>query len=226
VRCGRDITRVTFTLYRLPGDDTPLRTIVSHPAALTQCSRFIRQGGLATEAGSSTAAACATVAQRGQPGSAALAAPGAGELYGLVAAATEMEDTRGAMTRFVKVGREAPPQTGRDRTAFIIQPPQDQPGGWCSSAELLARAEATHRHHLAAARDALGNMFTWSCEATRRRRPAAIHDEPDTAGETIRSSSFPRTRRPTARSRDYDGLRAYRACWAWRPFRGAAEPGA
>ena len=155
---AEQITPITFNLFRLPGDDSPLRTVVSHPAALTQCARFLKHAGVEAEVSPSTAAACAEVAERGEAGVGALAAPGAGELYGLAAAATEAEDVRGAMTRFVKVGRQAPPQTGRDRTAFIIQPPQDQPGGLV----MILQSFSLRGVNLTAitsrpARDALGN---------------------------------------------------------------------
>jgi len=214
---AEQITRVTFTLYRLPGDETPLGTVVSHPAALTQCARFLRQAGVATEASPSTAAACASVAEKAVPGTAALAAPGAGEIYGLVPAATELEDTRGAMTRFVKVGRESPPQTGRDRTAFIIQPPADQPGGLV----MILQSFSLRGVNLTAitsrpARDALGNYwFYLECEGHIADDDLrAITMSLLTAGETIRFlGSFPEdpARPEPSRSRDYgSAYRAYR----------------
>ncbi|MEQ8833505.1 MAG: prephenate dehydratase [Miltoncostaeaceae bacterium] len=213
---GEQITVVTFSLYRLPGDETPVTTVMSHPAALTQCARFISHVGAATEASHSTAAACASVADRAEPGAAAIAAPGAGEEYGLVTTATELEDARGAMTRFVKVGRTAPPQTGRDRTAFVIQPPQDRPGGL---AQILQRF-SLHEVNLTAitsrpARDALGNYwFYLECEGhIADDSLRAITMDLLTAGESIRFlGSFPEdpVRPDSDRPRDYgEAYRAY-----------------
>lgn len=214
---GEQITRVSFDLFRLPGDDAPLRTVVSHPAGLTQCARFLRVAGVETRISSSTAAACAEVAERAEPGSAALAAPGAGEGYGLVSAAGQVEDSPGAMTRFVKVGREAPPQTGRDRTAFIIQPPQDQPGGLV----MILQGFSLRGVNLTAitsrpARDALGNYwFYLECEGHIADDDLrAITMSLLTAGEAIRFlGSFPEdpARPEPARPRDYgSAYRAYR----------------
>lgn len=214
---GEQITRVTFDLFRLPGDDSPLATVISHPAGLTQCARFLRVAGVDTEPSPSTAAACAEVAERGTPGVAALAAPGAGQVYGLVPVADGVEDSPGATTRFVRVGREAPPQTGRDRTAFIIQPPQDQPGGLV----LILQGFSLRGVNLTAitsrpARDALGNYwFYLECEGHIADDDLrAITMSLLTAGESIRFlGSFPEdpSRPEPARSRDYgSAYRAYR----------------
>jgi prephenate dehydratase len=214
---AEQISEVSFTLFRLPGDGSPLREIVSHPAALTQCARFIAHTGAETRASASTAAACAEVAEQAQPGAGALAAPGAGETYGLVAAVSGVEDARGAMTRFVKVGRESPPQTGRDRTAFIIQPPQDQPGGLV----MILQSFSLRGVNLTAitsrpARDALGNYwFYLECEGHIADDDLrAITMSLLTAGETIRFlGSFPEdpARPDPAGSRDYgSAYRAYR----------------
>jgi prephenate dehydratase len=214
---AEQISRISFTLFRLDGDESPLQTVISHPAALTQCARFVRQVGARTEVSTSTAAACAEVAERAEPGTGALAAPGAGETYGLVPAATAVEDTPGAMTRFVKVAREAPPQTGRDRTAFIIQPPADQPGGLV----MILQSFSLRGVNLTAitsrpARDALGNYwFYLECEGHIADDDLrAITMSLLTAGESIRFlGSFPEdpTRPEPARSRDYgSAYRAYR----------------
>ncbi|HMM49726.1 MAG TPA: prephenate dehydratase [Miltoncostaeaceae bacterium] len=215
---GEQIIRVSFTLYRLPDDRSPLMGVVSHPAALTQCARYLRQVGVSTEASSSTAAACAQIAEGALTGMGALAAPGAGELYGLVPALTEVEDVRGALTRFVRVGREAPPQTGRDRTAFIIQPPQDQPGGLV---EILQNFSLRGVNLTAItsrpARDALGNYwFYLECEGHIADDDLrAITMSLLSAGETIRFlGAFPEdpSRPEPARPRAYgEAYRAYRA---------------
>lgn len=214
---AEQINEISFTLYRLPGDDAPLREVVSHPAALSQCARFIAHAGVSTRSSASTAAACAELAEHERPGLGALAAPGAGETYGLEAAMPGVEDRSGAMTRFVRVGRQAPPQTGRDRTAFIIQPPQDQPGGLV----MILQGFSLRGVNLTAitsrpARDALGNYwFYLECEGHIADDDLrSITMSLLTAGETIRFlGSFPEdpTRPDPARSRDYgSAYRAYR----------------
>lgn len=209
------IIPVTFNLYRLPGDTAPLTTVVSHPAALTQCSRFLRHAGVRTEAAPSTAAACAQVAEAKEPGRAAIAGPGAGELVGLEAVSTQLEDNLGAVTRFVRVGHECPPPTGRDRTAFIIQPPQDQPGGLVQ----ILQAFSLRGVNLTAitsrpARDALGSYwFYLECEGHIADDDLrAITMSLLTAGETIRFlGSFPEDPARGAPTRGSEYGTAYRA---------------
>jgi len=211
------IIEVTFNLFRLPGDDTPLRTVLSHPAALTQCSRFLRHTGVTTEVSPSTAAACNDVAEAAIPGTGALAAPGAGEPYGLVSVSHQLEDNLGARTRFVKVSHESPPQTGRDRTAFTIQPPHDQPGGLV----LILQAFSLRGVNLTAitsrpARDELGNYwFYMECEGHIADEDLrAIIMSLLMSGESIRFlGSFPEdpARPEPARPRGYGtAYRAYR----------------
>ncbi len=212
---AEQIIEVTFNLYRLPGDTEPLTTVRSHPAALTQCSRFLRHAGVHTEASPSTAAACASVAQAGVRGHGAIAAPGAGELVGLEAVSTQLEDNLGAMTRFVRVGRQAPPPTGRDRTAFTIQPPQDQPGGLVQ----ILQAFSLRGVNLTAitsrpARDALGSYwFYLECEGHIADDDLrAITMSLLTAGETIRFlGSFPEDPARGVPSRPSEYGTAYRA---------------
>lgn len=214
---AEQIIEVTFNLFRIPGDDAPLTTVVSHPAALTQCARFLRHAGVATEAAPSTAAACAAVAEVGTPGRAAIAAPGAGELVGLEAVSTQLKDNLGAVTRFVRVGHLAPPPTGRDRTAFIIQPPQDRPGGLVQ----ILQAFSLRGVNLTAitsrpARDELGSYwFYLECEGHIADDDLrAITMSLLTAGETIRFlGSFPEdpARGVPARPSEYGtAYRAYR----------------
>ncbi|MGX6449529.1 prephenate dehydratase, partial [Patulibacter sp. S7RM1-6] len=119
---------VAFDLWRLPGDEAPLRGVVSHPVGLGQCKRFIAAHDLLTRAASSNAVACREVAQAAEPGWAALAGPDAGEQFGLVARETGIRDDERAATRFLRLGRHCPGPSGRDRSAFVLHPEQERPG--------------------------------------------------------------------------------------------------
>ncbi len=120
---------VTFTLFRIPGDDTPLTEISSHPFALAQCARYSTTNGLTEIPAASTARACQALAKNRTPGRAAIGAPNAGGVYGLDAVASGIETHEGALTRFVKLGATCEGPTVRDRTAFVVRPEMDQPGG-------------------------------------------------------------------------------------------------
>ncbi len=119
---------VRFTLWRRPGDDSPLRAVTSHAVGLAQCQRFVREHGVETQAASSNAAACREVAEGDEPGWGALAGKDAGERFGLVAVTENVGDDPRAATRFLRLGRHCPAPTGRDRSAFVLRPDQDRPG--------------------------------------------------------------------------------------------------
>lgn len=122
------VLEVAFTLWRRPGDDSPLRAVTAHPVGLAQCKGFIESHGLATRAASSNGVACREVAESDEPGWGALAGPDAGGRFGLVAIEEGLRDDDRASTRFLRLGRRCPGPTGRDRSAFVLHPDQDRPG--------------------------------------------------------------------------------------------------
>ena len=119
---------VTFSAWRRPGDDAPPAVVASHPVGLAQCRRYVHELGVPARETSSTSEACRLVAESGEAGLVALASPAAGERWGLVAVAEQVEDFPGAETRFVVVGAEAAARTGADRTLLVLVPPNDRAG--------------------------------------------------------------------------------------------------
>lgn len=122
------ILPVSFTLFRLPGDDTELQGVSSHSFALAQCSREIRRRGLKARGSTSTAAACQELAESQEQGWGAIGPAVAGPLYGLVPVAEAIEDDASAATRFVKLSSSSPAATGRDISAFSFRPKQNHAG--------------------------------------------------------------------------------------------------
>ena len=116
------IIDVSFTVYRRAHDEAALKGVASHPFALDQCSRFIREHGLDTYETPSTAAALRDLAEEEHPGWGAIGAPGVGHVYGLARAQDHVEDRSGGQTRFILLGAKSPPRTGADRTVFIVRP--------------------------------------------------------------------------------------------------------
>ncbi|PZF86437.1 prephenate dehydratase [Jiangella anatolica] len=129
---------VTFTLLARPGTDlADVRRIVTHPVAEAQCRAWVtaKLPDAVIALGPSTAAAAASVANR-TPGAdgtvydAAIAAPLAGERYGLDALAVDIGEDSDAVTRFVLVtppGRPGRP-TGSDKTTLVAFIRDDHPG--------------------------------------------------------------------------------------------------
>ena len=99
--------RVHISLLALPG--VPLSEVtdaMSHTVLLGQCRRFLRENSIRGITGADTAGSAKIVAEEGQRHIAALAAPLAGEIYGLNRLADEIEDRQNNTTRFLIMARE------------------------------------------------------------------------------------------------------------------------
>lgn len=84
----------------------PFEAAYSHPQALGQSRRFLRERGIVPLSHADTAGAAAYVAERGDPTVAAIAPAIAAELYGLNIIENNVEDSPDNMTRFVILARE------------------------------------------------------------------------------------------------------------------------
>ena len=85
----------------------PVKRVISHPQGLAQCSELISARGLETEEYSNTAAAAKAVAERMEPGLAAICSEDAARRYGLNVLERGVQNVRNNTTRFVAVSREA-----------------------------------------------------------------------------------------------------------------------
>jgi prephenate dehydratase len=83
-----------------------VREALSHPQALGQCRKRLREWGVKPIGFADTAGAAAKVAELGDPGVAAVASRLAGELYGLEVLEDGIEDEAHNTTRFVVLARE------------------------------------------------------------------------------------------------------------------------
>ncbi|RJE81602.1 prephenate dehydratase [Paracoccus sp. JM45] len=116
--------RVHISLLALPG--TPLsdiRDAMSHTVLLGQCRGFMRDHNIRAITGADTAGSAKEVAERGIPSLAALAAPLAGEIYGLERLADEIEDRQNNTTRFLIMSRQADVSRRADQmlTSFVFR---------------------------------------------------------------------------------------------------------
>ncbi len=105
-----------------------LTGVRSYVHALAQCRGYLHQLNVEISQTTSTSQAAREVADS-QESWAAVASALAGDLFGLVALATDIEDHPDNATRFVVVGRErvAAP-TGHDRTTIVCFQDADRPG--------------------------------------------------------------------------------------------------
>ncbi|MGE2718076.1 prephenate dehydratase [Mycolicibacterium litorale] len=114
---------VSFSIVVRPGHDGDIATVAAFPVAAAQVRRWLTANLPAAQlvpAHSNAAAAAEVAAGRADAGvSTALAA----ERYGLDSLAAGIVDEPNARTRFVLVGRPAPPpaRTGADRTSVVLR---------------------------------------------------------------------------------------------------------
>lgn len=105
------------------GGVAEVRQAMSHPQALGQCRHWLKEHGIAPVSYPDTAGAAAVVAEMQDASVAALAPPGAAELYGLQLLATDLADADHNMTRFVVLAREAVAleAAGACMTTFVFE---------------------------------------------------------------------------------------------------------
>ncbi|MCL1922946.1 MAG: prephenate dehydratase [Propionibacteriaceae bacterium] len=125
---------VVFGLYVRPGTQlADVRHVITHPHAAAQVRHWLAEKlpqAEITEKGS-TAAAAQEVSHKDSSYDAAICSTGAGELYGLTAAASGIADNPNAVTRFILVSRPFTPEEpcGHDKTSLVVYLNDDHPGG-------------------------------------------------------------------------------------------------
>ncbi|MBV9587378.1 MAG: prephenate dehydratase, partial [Alphaproteobacteria bacterium] len=104
---GEHFERVNHHLLGLPGSALDgIRTVRSHVHALSQCRNFIRAHGLTPIVAADTAGSAAEIKERGDTSVGAIASELAGQIYGLVSLAENIEDAEHNTTRFLIMSRE------------------------------------------------------------------------------------------------------------------------
>ena len=97
--------RINHALMAL--SDGPFEAAYSHPQALGQSRKYLRERNIVPLSYADTAGAAAHVAERGDPALAAIAPPLAAELYGLKIVENDVEDAADNTTRFLLLANEA-----------------------------------------------------------------------------------------------------------------------
>ena len=156
-----------------------VRTIYSHPQPLAQCRQYLKshfpQAKLvATE---STAKAAELVAA-GEAGAAAICTARAGELYGLSAIATEIQDSMTNSTRFYQLRRRPVPalaESESGRAVIVCQIDGARAGSLCGVLEEFASRSVNMTRIISRpARTGLGVyifFFDLEIEAGKSREP-------------------------------------------------------
>ena len=128
---------VRHCLAAVPGATlADVRTVSSHPQALAQCSRAIREGGWASEPAENTAFAAAEAARRADPSFAAICSPAAAREHGLAILREDVCDTGVNATRFVAVSRELLVTPDASRLSLLLRLP-DRPGALAATLDVF-----------------------------------------------------------------------------------------
>ena len=105
--------------------DGPFEAAYSHPQALGQSRKYLRERGIVPLSYADTAGAAAHVAERGEANIAAIAPPLAAELYDLKIVDNDVEDAADNTTRFLLLANEAlhpVPNSGETAiTTFVFE---------------------------------------------------------------------------------------------------------
>jgi prephenate dehydratase len=120
---GEHFEPVHHHLLAFPGATLgTIRTVRSHVHALGQCRNYIRANRLQPVVRADTAGSAAEIKELGDPTIAAIASELAGEIYGLVSLAENIEDAEHNTTRFMIMAREAkwPPRGAPAVTTFVF----------------------------------------------------------------------------------------------------------
>lgn len=125
---GEVTVRVDQALLGLPGASLDAITrVYSHPQALAQSDEYLRDLGAEVVPVGDTAGAARMVAEAGNPQHAAVASVRAGERWGLVPLAEQIQTHAVNYTKFVVIAGDRP-DLGRPEKTSVVFAVKDEPG--------------------------------------------------------------------------------------------------
>ena len=130
---------VTHHLLGVPGAAlSQVRTVVSHPQALSQCAPYIKRHGWQTRAAQSTAAAAKAVAQAGDPTTAAVASAETAALYGLEVLDHDIHDSAVNTTKFAVFTRVQEDLRPGDGSFILMFTARDEAGSLAGAINVIS----------------------------------------------------------------------------------------
>ena len=113
---------VVHCLQALPGTTlADVKVVYSHPQALAQCERYLKDLGVAVEAVYDTAGGAKLVAEQRMAGAAALASRRAAEVFGLEVLQEAVQDYEFNITRFAIIGGVPPKDANKTTIVFALR---------------------------------------------------------------------------------------------------------
>jgi len=112
---------VVHCLQALPGTRLEdVKIVYSHPQALAQCERYLKDLGVTVEAVYDTAGGAKLVAEQKLAGAAALASARAAEVFGLTVLQEAVQDFEYNITRFAIIGGAPPADSNKTVLVFAL----------------------------------------------------------------------------------------------------------
>jgi prephenate dehydratase len=112
---------VVHCLQALPGTKiADIKIVYSHPQALAQCERYLKDLGVTVEAVYDTAGGAKLVAEQRLPNAAALASRRAAEVFGLEIIQEAVQDFEFNITRFFVIGGAPPADANKTTIVFAL----------------------------------------------------------------------------------------------------------
>ena len=113
---------VVHCLQALPGTTlADVKVVYSHPQALAQCERYLKDLGVAVEAVYDTAGGAKLVAEQKLANAAALASRRAAEVFGLEVLQEAVQDYEFNITRFAIIGGLPPKDANKTTIVFALR---------------------------------------------------------------------------------------------------------
>lgn len=130
---------VTHHLLGVPGASiSQVRTVVSHPQALSQCAPYLKRHGWQTRAAQSTAAAAKAVAEAGDPTTAAVASVETAALYGLEVLDHDIHDSAVNTTKFAVFTRVQEDLRPGDGSFILMFTARDEAGSLAGAINVIS----------------------------------------------------------------------------------------
>lgn len=137
---GEVLHPVNHALLALPGQSLEdIRRVISHPQALAQCDRFLRELGVEVVATYDTAGSAKMIREQELTAVAAVAGLGAAERYGLTVLAESIQTIKDNVTRFVQLQRDPAPREEGPQKTMLFLALAHQPGSLYMALSALAR---------------------------------------------------------------------------------------
>ena len=116
-----------------------VKTVISHPQALSQCGNYIRKHSFETIISANTALAAREVAERGDRAVAAIASEETAALYGLKVLDHDINEDKTNTTRFAVFSGMEALNTGADGMAFLLLfTVKDEAGGLAKAINIIS----------------------------------------------------------------------------------------